>query len=71
MDDYIIDEKLLRDIQEATYIPTPYPPRSEQGIFTSTNPPKPILNNTNLNEKDSFVFCLGIVRDTSCRTDSW
>ena len=51
MDDYIIDEKLLRDIQEATYIPTPYPPRSEQGIFTSTNPPKPILNNTNHNEK--------------------
>lgn len=51
MDDYIIDEKLLKDIQEATYIPTPYPPRSEQGTFTSTNPPKPILNNTNFKDK--------------------
>ena len=33
MEDYIIDEKLLKDIQEATFIPTPYPQRLEQNSF--------------------------------------
>ena len=42
MEDYIIDEKLLKDIQEATFIPTPYPQRLEQNSFDNpTPPPKP------------------------------
>lgn len=41
MEDYIIDEKLLKDIQEATFIPTPYPQRLEQNSFdTPTSKPQ-------------------------------
>ena len=39
MEDYIIDEKLLKDIQEATFIPTPYPQRLEQNSFDNPTPP--------------------------------
>ena len=41
MEDYIIDEKLLKDIQEATFIPTPYPQRLEQNSFDNPTPPRP------------------------------